>query len=214
VLQNILLEAKGRSQPVSSYTHLPRRQEIALVFSMVHSFCTQTNPSQKFHFPIPFHFISCWRISILMLSFFHPRKEDQKPKISQTLWEANIACEFQGSSLIVVMTLERFHHSSYYFPEGQLLFQMHDDTNTVEDYQIVYKLTNKTMWQNLSWVSIMSHNRHLSNSPLASLGSHNGHHLIHIQSISVLIHSNALFFFLVFSLKFVIWNIWSFFPKS
>jgi hypothetical protein len=59
VLQNILLEAKGRSQPVSSYTHLPRHQEIALGFSMVHSFCTQTNPSQKFHFPIPFHFISC-----------------------------------------------------------------------------------------------------------------------------------------------------------
>jgi hypothetical protein len=56
VLQNILLEAKGRSQPVSSYTHLPRHQEIALVFSMVHSFCTQ-NPSQKFPFPhsIPFH---------------------------------------------------------------------------------------------------------------------------------------------------------------
>jgi hypothetical protein len=57
VLQNILLEAKGRSQPVSSYTHLPRHQEIALVFSMVHSFCTQTNPSQKFHFPIPFQFM-------------------------------------------------------------------------------------------------------------------------------------------------------------
>ncbi len=138
----------------------------------------------------------------------------KSPKFHKHFWEANIACEFQGSSLIVVMTLERFHHSSYYFPEGQLLFQMHDDTNTVEDYQIVYKLTNKSMWQNLSWVSIMSRNRHSSNSPLARLGSHNGHHLIHFQSTSVLIHSNALFFFLVFFLKFVIWNIWSFFPKS
>jgi hypothetical protein len=138
----------------------------------------------------------------------------KSPKFHKHFWEANIACEFQGSSLIVVMTLERFHHSSYYFPEGQLLFQMHDDTNTVEDYQIVYKLTNKSMWQNLSRVSIMSRNRHSSNSPLARLGSHNGHHLIHFQSTSVLIHSNALFFFLVFFLKFVIWNIWSFFPKS
>jgi hypothetical protein len=39
-------------------------------------------PITKIPFP---HSISCWGISILMLSFFHPRKEDQKPKISQTL---------------------------------------------------------------------------------------------------------------------------------
>ncbi len=51
-------------------------------FSMVHSFCTQTHHKNSIS---PFHSISCWRISILMLSFFHPRKEDQKPKISQTL---------------------------------------------------------------------------------------------------------------------------------
>jgi hypothetical protein len=112
------------------------------------------------------------------------------------------------------MTLERFHHSSYYFPEGQLLFQMHDDTNTVEVYQIVYKLPNKTMWQNLSWVSIMSSNRHSSNSPLARLGSHNGHFSNTFSIHKCLIHSNALFFFLVFFLKFVIWTIWSFFQKS
>ncbi len=82
VLQNILLEVKGRSLPVSSYTHLPRHQEIALVFSMVHSFCTQTHHKNSIS---PFHSISRWRISILMMSFFHPRKEDQKPKITQTL---------------------------------------------------------------------------------------------------------------------------------
>jgi hypothetical protein len=55
--------------------------------------------------------------------FLPPKKGGSKAKNFTNTWEANIACEFHSSSLIDVMTLERFHHSSYYFPSINCSFK-------------------------------------------------------------------------------------------
>jgi hypothetical protein len=134
-------------------THLTRHQEIALVFSMVHSFCTQ-----KFHFPIPFHFM-LKNLNFDSVLLPPPKKGGSKAQNFTNTWEANIACEFHSSSLIVVMTLERFHHSSYYFSRVNCSFIcMMIPTH----WALLNSLqtSEQTMWQNLSWVSITSRNRH------------------------------------------------------
>jgi hypothetical protein len=67
----------------------------------------------------------------LMLSFLPPKKGGSKAQNFTNTWEAKNACEFHSSSLNCCHDSGEIPPFILLHSKGQLLFQMHDDTNTM-----------------------------------------------------------------------------------